>query len=631
MKHESRGNIDFVLHDIRHPVAAVMRVRKKPRKNSPWGAITRAFFVTALIFIVGLGLYRTDTLSPIKNIQTLLAEPFTTNSNGNVELIGAPEGRLLLNLFGKFGNLLGTAVGLGENMGVLDERGFYLVLNDGGEELVGILQDIHGDLEKLNNLKLNLEEYLPGVNMPINADALDSLATLRDGLGSLISFIDVPEKRHIILLFEDQSKIRPSGGFIESYAKVTLDRGAISDIKVNDIYYTDSQLSLNIIPPLQLVHIISNWGARDASWFFDYPTSAEKTIQLLDASGVYASYSTVFDGAISVNMHVISDMLAVVGPIKLQKYDIMLTGENLIDKMRDRAGGLYDENKTQSQGQILGAMMPVMLDRLGKLSHSQTRDVTLLFLARMINKDIKFYLRDQELQEFVKEMGFAGDVYQLANDFNGDYLAVVNANVSGSQSDTFIDQSIALESLITSGGIVQNRLSVVHTYKEVSKQGLPNALRNQNFVKIFTPPNAKLVSVSGVMPRVLLPLVDYKILDYTTNPTLDIIEGTREVMDGFGVERYVEFGKNVFAMWPLDRSGNTNKIEINYTNRVKVYDGAKYKFVFDKQSGIESSLSYTIFAPPGYLWKESQSSRFVFKSEAVLSRTTINLTFIKDE
>ena len=45
--------------------------------------------------------------------------------------------------------------------------------------------------------------------------------------------------------------------------------------KVRDIYDPDGQLTLKVQPPLPLQAVTTNWGARDANWFFDFSSSAK--------------------------------------------------------------------------------------------------------------------------------------------------------------------------------------------------------------------------------------------------------------------------------------------------------------------------------------------------------------------
>ncbi len=80
--------------------------------------------------------------------------------------------------------------------------------------------------------------------------------------------------------------MRPAGGFWGSYANVILEGGSVKTIDVDDIYRPDRFLDLKVVPPKQLQGTTPNWGARDANWFFNFPDSAEKLMEFLQASSV---------------------------------------------------------------------------------------------------------------------------------------------------------------------------------------------------------------------------------------------------------------------------------------------------------------------------------------------------------
>src|SRR3989344_28805 len=85
-----------------------------------------------------------------------------------------------------------------------------------------------------------------------------------------------PKIKKYLILFQNPSELRPTGGFPGTYGVVTFKDGKLQDLKVDDVYNLDGQLQELIVPPIQLQHITPNWGMRDANWFIDFPTSARK-------------------------------------------------------------------------------------------------------------------------------------------------------------------------------------------------------------------------------------------------------------------------------------------------------------------------------------------------------------------
>ena len=104
--------------------------------------------------------------------------------------------------------------------------------------------------------------------------------------------------------------------------------------------------------------------------------------------------------------------------------------------------------------------------------------------------------------------------------------------------------------------------------------------------------------------------------------------GSGPTIKDFSVEELMQFGKKVFATWFDVKADQTKKLELKYVNpyAIEVVDGASYQFVFDKQAGVGGELELFIEAPPGYIWKESQSHLFEYTTDAIPAKLVFNLT-----
>ena len=74
------------------------------------------------------------------------------------------------------------------------------------------------------------------------------------------------------------------------------------------------------------------------------------------------------------------------------------------------------------------------------------------------DKDIMAYARKPDMENFIESSGAGGDVYELPQNFNGDYLAVVNANVNGGKSDLYVEENVAWTSQIGADGTITDNL-----------------------------------------------------------------------------------------------------------------------------------------------------------------------------
>src|SRR3989338_9111521 len=158
---------------------------------------------------------------------------------------------------------------------------------------------------------LDLKQKIPAIANLIG------LAKNYSGISAELLGKDSPKR--YLLIFQNSSELRPTGGFIGTYAIIEFDKGKLTNMMVDGIYNADGQLTVNVVPPVQFQHISTAWSTHDANWFFDFPTSAEKIAWFYEMTG-----GGKVDGVITLNVEVIESLLGVTGPIGIEKYGVTL-------------------------------------------------------------------------------------------------------------------------------------------------------------------------------------------------------------------------------------------------------------------------------------------------------------------
>jgi len=640
MKPKARKNINIVLHDIRHPLPVKNPTLHKKKTKSRMEFSYKPFFSVIIIVVILIGLGYLSFGSSSNDLDNQITQKSSffdfwdsnNSSNGKSE---AEAVSILNEIKFSAGNLklyFVTLKNTGTNIAKLKKQGATLLFNDGGPEFIQILRELENDFDVLDDIGAKTDSIL--ARSASITGSVQSFAELSDMVSGIADILDKPGGGRIVLLFENHSEIRPSGGFVGSYGVITFEDGNIIDITTDDIYTPDRDSELNIIPPIQLQSITKDWGARDANWFFDFPTSAEKITQFLEGSNKYVNDDISFDGVIALNSNVVSDILDVIGPIYVKEHDVTITSENLLDQIRNDVDlQREDWEPGDNPKEILGFIAPTIMERLQTLDSSGRDSLIKSILTRAGNKDLKFYFRDDVLENIVETVGLAGSVYKLPDDFVGDYLAVVNTNIAGGKSDIFIDQDIELVSQVKSDGAVENRLVLTRRHFGQNESHPWYRADNQNFTKIFTAPNARLIDIDGVTPKDIEPSIDYKDSGYTVDKDLSLVENTRQVLANVDVELYKESGKNVFAAWFITPSGEEKRLILNYDtgSTIHVEDGTHFTFVYEKQSGVESDLSYKLLAPSGFIWAETGGNIFSYENDSIPARLVFNLTLINEK
>lgn len=513
-----------------------------------------------------------------------------------------------------------------------------LLFRDTNGTLIDILAAARDDLTALNDAGSRLtspESRLKGL-LPLSPGkylALQiELNRAKTFLDVLVPYLQTPADRRFIIFLNNPSEMRPGGGFLGSYADITVRRGAVVDISVRDINEPDRLLTEKIVPPKPLQGLVRRWRAADANWFFSYPDSAQKTLELMEASGLYAASSTTFDGAFALTPHVVSDLLALTGPLDIATNGATstITAENFLMKIQESVQAGQAAGAAAPKA-VLATLVPQLVERLSSASFDRSKLFDLLqdWVAR---RDIRAYLANADLQAYAENYDAAGSVFQPPVDRNGDYLAVVNANVGGGKSDLFIQQRVLLQSQVNEDGTVGNHLVIARQHTATKTDPWWYRETNWNYLQLFVPPGAQLAIASGTIQRTIWPLANYVREGYRADDDVRAIESTSDVLPTFPeVAIFKEAGKSVFGSWSKLVAGRSIEISFDYTRRLfsPPKDGGTYQFVAERQAGATGEYVYEISAPVGFRWKENGLPVYEYTTKDHPGRLILDLTFEK--
>ena len=396
----------------------------------------------------------------------------------------------------------------------------------------------------------------------------------------LENFIGSSGTKKYLVLFQNNSELRPTGGFPGTYAVVTFKDGRLEGFLVDDVYNLDGQLKENIIPPKPLQHITPNWGMRDANWFVDFSVSAQKTMEFFKKEAGYE-----VDGVMTISPRMISEILKVVGPVEMPEYDVVVDSENFVSAIQEEIE--YGDNRQQPK-KIVMDMAPKLLEKINSADPGQWLDIFNVFVSGLDKKDILMYFKDLGLESFVADKGFGGLVKNTAED----YLMVTLTNVKGSKTDRVTDNSIALNSkfeIRNSKSMVIHKLTITRQHNGGdSEYGFYNK-QNPAYVRVLVPEGAELISISGNSDPNFKPLVSYSGGDFQKDNDLFKFESGFKFDEKNNVWIYNESGKTGLAFWMITDPGEQKTVEMEYVVPVSASPtgGPSHSIYIQKQPGLE--------------------------------------------
>ena len=150
----------------------------------------------------------------------------------------------------------------------------------------------------------------------VNANWLTPISSDSDvGINDFLGF---GKPVNILVLFLNNTELRPGGGFIGSYAVVQVDKGRPQIIKIEGSEILDNQATSSswLAPPAPIQQYLKTdrWFFRDSNWSPDFAESAQQTLSLFRAEN--GAVASEIDLVVGITPTVIEEMLKIAGPVK---------------------------------------------------------------------------------------------------------------------------------------------------------------------------------------------------------------------------------------------------------------------------------------------------------------------------
>lgn len=457
-------------------------------------------------------------------------------------------------------------------------------------------------------------------------------------LNAFIPWLSDPSAtHHILVLLQNPSEMRPGGGFLGSYADVSIASGTITNIAIHDIADVDKKFTEKIVPPTPLQLEGMAFRPADGNWSFDFPTSASETVSLFEGSGLYANTSTTFDGVVAVTPQILSDLLSVTGPISVSSTtfnsdNLMVQIQKMVQAGQARsASGLPTYPKI-----ILQNLWQSIFEKVASSSDTEKGQMLNLAMGWISNKDLMIYFKDPTFQSFAKQYGMTGAVYQLPQNVNADYLAVVNTDVNSDKSELYMAQTVTYNATINTDGTLSDHVTIDRKHNGKQSPYWWYQTTNQDYMQVFVPAGASLTNASGGIVKNVPAPINYARQGYSTDPLIASLQSDLQKSFTFpSVTSHSELGKQVFAVWLRTYAGSSSEVSFDYSQHLYSLpaDGVQYQFVFERQSGASSNSKLEIDAPLGYVFAENGLASFTYESTSssasMPGSMVVNLTLQK--
>ncbi len=368
-----------------------------------------------------------------------------------------------------------------------------------------------------------------------------------------------PEPKTYLLLLENNTELRPTGGFIGTLGTVTIAAAEAKDLKVMDVYAVDGAAGerLKTVPPdpLKKYLAVNKWYLRDANWSPDFPTAARRIIATYGEEGG----TEKFDGVLSIDPTLAEDLLRVVGNIKIGTSTF--TAANVTDEIEYQVEKGFDKKglPVAQRKDILLALAAEVFDRVLALPSERWQLVVDAFVKALDEKHALIASFDEAVANFARSRNWDGIVRQEP----GDYLMVVDANLAALKTDGVVSRSIDYSIKPDDTGYAA---TVVLKY--ANRGGFSwKTTRYRTYTRIYVPMGSRLIGSTGAM-------ANDKILDPKRTP------GKVDTVD--------ELGRRSFGAFLAVEPGETRTLTFTYRLPPSIATGIglnNYELLVQKQPG----------------------------------------------
>ncbi len=338
----------------------------------------------------------------------------------------------------------------------LPEISINEVINKGLEKTSLAIKEISIANDKLSGINVNVLPTEIRAKVMLAKQRIEevstTLNTISEHFPAILKLLGDRHPQRILVLFQNNDEVRPTGGFIGSYAIIDINDAYIEKVDVQDVYDLDGSFGGMVEPPEELKGFVKNWRFRDSNYSPDFPISAKKARWFLELEG-----GPSVDTVIAINQGLLKDLLEITGPVQVGDFgalDAMNYNLLLTYVIEGKIWGAEDPKH------ILKVFVPAFKQAI--LKEDNVGQVAAKLYKAVQQKHILMYSTDDKVQKFFETFGFSGKVHISAE--GEDYISVINSSIGGSKSDKFIEEKISHHTDIDKQGNIINSVKIERTH-----------------------------------------------------------------------------------------------------------------------------------------------------------------------
>jgi len=311
----------------------------------------------------------------------------------------------------------------------------------------------------------------------------------------LPNLLGINSQRVYAVVLQNNQELRPTGGFIQAVALVTVSDGVIFNVQVKSVYDWDKQVLGAVAPPGEVVRFLgeTQWFLRDSNWSPDFPTTTNQIASFLGR----ATNGQKIDGVIALNLISLREILRVLGPLDLPEYNEVITDKNLAERMEFHSEIQLVPGSTQDYSTLI---LIKSLEKIRQLPSQKTTELLTALQESFDSSQLQLSLTDPAENSSLTTLGWTGALLhpacpsQLADaSCHVDVVAQVESNVGVNKANKYISRKI--EHVVSvSRQAFQHRRKTTYTNTATSPAWPKGTYKN--YLRLYVTAGSQLESIS---------------------------------------------------------------------------------------------------------------------------------------
>ena len=454
------------------------------------------------------------------------------------------------------------------------KRRILAALADNGPRITVAAERIDDALVAFDKIpQSELTGSFAGLLAPLRAklvlahEALSAAAPLAGIAPALLGY---PEEKHYLFFFQNDTELRPTGGFLGVFGAVSVKDASITKMQTDDIYALDgpSEKSARPAPPAPIAKYIgvSKWYLRDANWSPDFSVSSETMERFYreEAAVLDGGKATPpVDGIVAITTAFAEDVMRLVGPVTVS--GTTFTANNLVEELQYQVEQAFVQQGIpfHERKGIVGELVSEVAVRFMAMPLSRLSEVLEVTEKNFKEGQIMLASKDPVLKREIDLRDWGGRLKQVT----GDYLLYVDANLAALKTDQVIERSLRYSIAPSEGGFEGRATMTYHNKGSFTWK----TTRYRTYARVYVPAGTQLIEAKGAMEN-------DKIKDPGRHP------GKVDVSD--------ELGRRAFGAFVSVEPGETRTLEFRFRLAPAVVDSIKrgaYHLDVEKQLGTKAN------------------------------------------